>query len=121
MSDIEKGKFRKEQAKVAAEEVVDHLIHQIMAYSKNLEEGRKQVQAAKQKIQDVAKRVQKDPTLYWDYVPSLFKVFDYVTDMGEKVLESESLEDGFKKCIEVLKDKLEEERDEAEREEKLKL
>jgi hypothetical protein len=113
LSDMEKGKFRDKQAQATAEKMVDQAIQRIIELSKNLDQGRKLVQSARSKIADASKRAKVAPASWWDYAPSLWKVFDTIVDIREETMDVTGLKATFSKCVEVLQDKLEDEMQDA--------
>ena len=87
LKDLDKGKFRNKSAQEEVEKKVDSLIHKIIERSKNVAEGRKLLQTAKDKVKDASQRAQKDPVSFWDVAGYLWKAFDGLVDCGEAVLE----------------------------------
>jgi hypothetical protein len=116
LKELEAGKFRKKEAQKAAEDVVHEMILKIIELSKNVEEGRKLLQSAKDKVKDALTRVKKDTSIFWTLAGPLWKVVDGLMDAGEKTLEAENTASFWDNCLEVLKDKIEEEMEEAEEE-----
>jgi hypothetical protein len=56
LKDLDKGKFRNKSAQEEVEKKVDSLIHKIIERSKNVAEGRKLLQTAKDKVKDASQR-----------------------------------------------------------------
>lgn len=105
LNDLEKGKFRHEAAQKEMENKVDALIKKIIARSKNVNEGRKLLQAAKDKVNDAGKRAVKDPTSFWDVAGYLWKAVDSLLDIGESAMENPV----FTATVDTLKGKLQDE------------
>ena len=84
---LDKGKFRNRAAQTEIENKVDALIGKIIQRSKNVTEGRRLLQAAKDKAADASKRAQKDPVSFWDVAGYLWKALDGLVDCGEAALE----------------------------------
>lgn len=109
LTDLEKGKFRDEGTQEAAEKVVKKSIKQVIELSQNIDQGRKMVQAARQKVTDCAKRAKANPSSFWDYAPSLWKLFDGVFDMHAESMDVSGWKDTAGKYWEVLQGKLQDE------------
>jgi len=109
LTDLEKGKFRNKQAQQQSEAAVQGLIDDIQKTSKNIAQGRKLLQVARDKVRDTGKRAQKDPTSFWDVAAGLWKAIDYVMDMAEAAAEESDVKDTLKKALNTLHDKLQEE------------
>jgi hypothetical protein len=105
LNDLEKGKFRNEAAQKEMEDKVDALIKKIIERSKNVNEGRKLLQAAKDKVSDAGKRAVKDPVSFWDVAGYLWKAFDGLTDCGESAMEKPV----YTAVVDTLKSKLQDE------------
>jgi hypothetical protein len=106
LNDLEKGKFRHASTQEEMEKKVDAMIKQIIERSKNVTEGRRLLQAAKDKVVDAGKRAQKDPTSFWDYAPSVWKVVDAMLDCGEAVMEKFAWDTVFDTLLGKLNDEL---------------
>jgi hypothetical protein len=104
LGDLEAGKFRNEAAQKKMEQQVDAIIKEIIELSKNVAEGRKLLQAAKDKVNEAAKRVQKPG--FWDYFPSILKIVDGLLDGGETLLEKKSYKEAFKTLQSKLEDEM---------------
>jgi hypothetical protein len=106
LKDLDKGKFRNQAAQKEIEDKVDALIHKIIERSKNVTEGRKLLQAAKDKVADAGKRALKDPISFWDVAGYLWKAFDGVVDCGEAVLEKPGYDTVVDTVVAKLNDEL---------------
>ncbi|OAI49983.1 hypothetical protein AYO44_06005 [Planctomycetaceae bacterium SCGC AG-212-F19] len=111
LKSLEAGKFRDAKAQKAAEDAVNEMILKIIDLSQNVSEGRKLLQSAKAKVQDVSSRAKKDSSLFWNLVGGLWKVIDGLMDVGEKTLDEENTATFFENCLDVLKEKIEGEMD----------
>ena len=106
LKDLDKGKFRNQSAQTEIENKVDALIKKIIARSQNVNEGRKLLQAAKDKVNDASKRAQKDPVSFWDVAGYLWKAFDGLMDCGEASLEKPTYDAVVDTVIGKLQDEL---------------
>ena len=106
LKDLDKGNFRNKSAQEAVEKKVDGLIHAIIDRSKNVAEGRKLLQSAKDKVTDASKRAQKDPVSFWDVAGYLWKAVDGMLDCGEAVLEKPGYETALETVLGKLNDEL---------------
>jgi len=105
LKDLDKGKFRNAGAQTEIENKVDHLIKKIIERSTNVNEGRKLLQAAKDKVADASKRAKKDPISFWDVAGYLWKAFDGLVDAGEAAMEQPV----FSAVIDTVRSKLDDE------------